>query len=77
MGQDVHDVVIMGGGIIGLATARFAARAGLDVCVVEKGFIGGESSGRCAGRIGQSHRKPVELPIALRGRNLERIVRDG
>jgi sarcosine oxidase subunit beta len=66
MGQDVHDVVIIGGGIIGLSTARFAARAGLDVCVVERGFIGGESSGRCAGGIGQSHRKPVELPIAMR-----------
>lgn len=66
MRQDVHDVVIIGGGIIGLSTAFFAARAGLDVCVVERGVIGGESSGRCAGGIGQSHRKPVELPIAMR-----------
>ena len=38
------DVVIIGGGIIGMLTARELHKAGLDVCVIERGPLGGESS---------------------------------
>jgi glycine oxidase len=44
-----NDVVVVGGGIIGLALAREAARAGLSVLVLEKGEPGRESSSAAAG----------------------------
>jgi len=40
------DVVIIGGGIIGSATAYYLAKRGLSVAVVEKGRIAGEQSSR-------------------------------
>jgi len=45
------DVVIVGGGIVGLAAARQLARAGVRVVVIERGEIGGEASGRNGGQI--------------------------
>jgi glycine/D-amino acid oxidase-like deaminating enzyme len=43
------DVVIIGGGIIGLMTAWHLARRGLQVAVCEKGEVAGEASGRAFG----------------------------
>jgi len=48
-GERIDDVVVVGGGIIGCAIAREAARAGLRVHLLEKGAIGGEASGAAAG----------------------------
>ena len=45
------DVVIIGAGIIGCATAYFAARAGLSVTVVERGLPAGGTTSRCEGNI--------------------------
>ena len=46
--QDLYDVVIIGGGVHGLATAYFLARDhGIkDVAVVERRYIGYGGSGR-------------------------------
>lgn len=66
MNREAHDVVIVGGGIIGISLAYFLAKEGCDVCVVDKGVVGQESSGRCAGNIGQSHRPPPDFPIMTR-----------
>src|SRR3989442_3452204 len=50
MGQDrIDDVVVVGGGIIGCAIAREAARSGLRVRLLEKGAFGREASGAAAG----------------------------
>src|SRR5262245_7575332 len=43
------DVVIIGGGVIGLTTAYFLAREGVAVTVVDKGAFGQESSWAGAG----------------------------
>ncbi len=64
MSIEAHDVVIIGGGIIGLSTAYYLAKSGLDVCILEKQGVALGSSGRCAGGIGQSHREPPDLPVA-------------
>jgi glycine oxidase len=40
----VSDVIIIGGGIIGMLTARELHQAGVDVLVIERGPLGGESS---------------------------------
>jgi glycine oxidase len=45
------DVVVVGGGIIGLAVAREAARAGLAVRLLERGRPGCEASGAAAGML--------------------------
>jgi glycine oxidase len=40
----LSDVVIVGGGIIGMLTARELHNAGIDVLLIERGPLGGESS---------------------------------
>lgn len=59
------DVVIIGGGIVGISTAWFLARAGIDVVVCEKGHIAGEQSGRNWGWVRQQGRDPRELPMIM------------
>ncbi len=46
---DNADVVVIGGGIIGLATAYFTRKEGKDVILVDKGIPGWEASGRNGG----------------------------
>jgi glycine/D-amino acid oxidase-like deaminating enzyme len=58
------DVVIVGGGIVGCASAYQLARRGLGVLLLEKGEIAGEQSGRNLGFVRQQGRDPAELPLA-------------
>ena len=44
MELDGAEVVVVGGGATGLASAWFLARAGVDVVVVEKELVGSEAS---------------------------------
>lgn len=57
------DVVVIGGGVIGVCTALFLAQAGQSVVLLEKGRIAGEQSSRNWGWIRQQGRDPDELPI--------------
>ncbi len=59
------DVVIIGGGIVGVSTAWFLARQGVDVVLCEKGLIAGEQSGRNWGWVRQQGRDPRELPMMI------------
>ena len=59
------DVVIIGGGIIGVMTAWYLAKAGQKVVLCEKGRIAGEQSSRNWGWIRQQGRDPAELPIMI------------
>jgi glycine/D-amino acid oxidase-like deaminating enzyme len=59
------DVVIIGGGIMGVMTAWYLAEAGLRVTLCEKGRIAGEQSSRNWGWIRQQGRDPAELPIMV------------
>lgn len=58
------DVVVIGGGIIGVFTAYYLARRGLAVALVEKGSIGAEQSSRNWGWCRQQNRDARELPLA-------------
>jgi glycine oxidase len=46
------DVIIVGGGVIGCATAYYLTQAGASVTIVERGEVGGEASGASAGILG-------------------------
>lgn len=59
------DLVIIGGGIIGVSAALFAAERGLRVVLCEKGRIAGEQSSRNWGWVRQQGRDLGELPIAM------------
>ena len=57
------DVVIIGAGIAGIATALELQRLGLSVAVCEKGIVAGEQSSRNWGWCRQMGRDPRELPL--------------
>ncbi len=62
---DSADVVIIGGGIVGVSTAWFLARQGISVVLCEKGHIAGEQSGRNWGWVRQQGRDLRELPMMM------------
>lgn len=64
------DVVIIGGGIIGIFSALNMVRKGLKVIVLEKGRIAGEQSSRNWGWIRQQGRDAAELPIMMESTRL-------
>jgi glycine/D-amino acid oxidase-like deaminating enzyme len=64
------DVVVIGGGIIGVFTAYYLARRGVSVVVVEKGRIGAEQSSRNWGWCRQQNRDARELPMATKSLEL-------
>ncbi len=51
MTRESADIVIIGGGIVGLMTARLLALEGADVMLIEAGDLGAEASGANAGSI--------------------------
>jgi glycine/D-amino acid oxidase-like deaminating enzyme len=61
------DVVVIGGGIIGVTTALYLARRGVSVAVCEKGEFGAEQSSRNWGWVRKMGRDPRELPLAVDG----------
>jgi glycine/D-amino acid oxidase-like deaminating enzyme len=66
------DVVIIGGGIVGVSTAWFLAKKGVRVALCEKGHIAGEQSGRNWGWVRQQGRDVRELPMMIESMNIWR-----
>src|SRR5471030_1621063 len=66
------DVVVIGGGIIGVSTALFLAEKGISVAVCEKGPIAGEQSSRNWGWCRATHRDLRELELSLESLKLWR-----
>jgi len=66
------DVVIVGGGIIGVCTALFLAERGIRTVLCEKGVIAGEQSSRNWGWCRTMGRDPRELPLMLESLRLWR-----
>lgn len=66
MERSATDVVILGGGVIGMACALELLRAGRAVTVIERGEVGaGASHGNC-GTITPSHAPPLAMPGQIR-----------
>ncbi|QTE02344.1 NAD(P)/FAD-dependent oxidoreductase [Streptomyces cyanogenus] len=60
------DVVVVGAGMVGAACALYAARAGLDVRLVDRGPVSGGTTGAGEGNLLVSDKEPgPELELAL------------
>lgn len=72
------DVVVIGGGIVGVSTAFFLAEKGVSVALREKGHVAGEQSSRNWGFCRQQGRDPRELPLMIEAlriwRGIDRLV---
>ena len=70
------DVVVIGGGIVGVSTAWFLARQGVDVVLCEKGHIAGEQSGRNWGWVRVQGRDTREIPMMLESMRIWESIKD-
>jgi D-hydroxyproline dehydrogenase subunit beta len=71
--QPAADVVVIGAGIVGAACAYYAARAGLSVCVLDRGPLAGGTTGAGEGNLLVSDKPPgPELQLALLSNRLWR-----
>jgi glycine/D-amino acid oxidase-like deaminating enzyme len=70
------DVTIIGGGIIGVSTAWFLAKQGVNVVLCEKGHIAGEQSGRNWGWVRQQGRDAREMPMIIESLKIWRTLAD-
>ncbi|MFB4292253.1 NAD(P)/FAD-dependent oxidoreductase [Nonomuraea sp. ATR24] len=69
----MSDVIVVGAGVVGAACAYYAARAGLDVTVVDRGPVAGGTTGAGEGNVLVSDKEPgPELELALLSNGLWR-----
>ena len=61
------EIIVIGSGIIGSATAYYLARAGADIILVDRAGpnTSGTASQACAGGVRQQGRTPEEIPLAI------------
>lgn len=62
--QESYDVIIIGGGIIGCACAATLAQAGLKLCLIEPGTIGGGATAAGMGHLVVMDDNPAELALS-------------
>ena len=71
--KNTFDVVVIGGGIIGLSSAYYLLSSGKKVALIEKNHIGSGASGACDDMILLQSKKPgVLLEMAMESLNLYR-----
>jgi sarcosine oxidase subunit beta len=69
------DVIIVGGGVIGTAVAYYAAKAGKQVTLLDRGDIAGGTSGACDGFIILQSKNPgPHLELALQSAAMYRTL---
>lgn len=62
------DVIVVGGGIMGAASAFFLRRRGRSVILLERGLVGQQASGTNFGNVRRQGRFLPQLPLANRSR---------
>ncbi|MFC4010292.1 NAD(P)/FAD-dependent oxidoreductase [Nonomuraea purpurea] len=69
----MSDVIVVGAGVVGAACAYYAARAGLDVTVLDRGPVAGGTTGSGEGNVLVSDKEPgPELELAVLSNRLWR-----
>lgn len=68
MMERAADVIIVGGGFMGAATAFFLRRRGRSVILLERGLVGQQASGVNFGNVRRQGRHIPQLPLANRSR---------
>ncbi len=70
------DVVVIGAGIVGCASAYYLARRGLRVTLLEQGDTIGEQSRKNWGFVRQQGRDPAEVPLMMAANRIWREMED-
>ncbi|MFC4278114.1 NAD(P)/FAD-dependent oxidoreductase [Achromobacter aloeverae] len=70
MNKFESEVLIVGGGLMGCATAFFLRQRGLPVTVLERGLVGQQASGTNFGNVRRQGRFLPQLPLANRSREI-------
>ena len=70
--ERVSEVVVVGAGIVGCASAYFLARRGARVSVIERGPVPGEQSRKNWGFVRQQGRDPLEMPLVVEANRMWR-----
>ena len=70
MTETAADVVIVGGGLMGAATAFFLRRRNRSVALLERGLVGQQASGVNFGNVRRQGRFLPQLPLANRAREI-------
>lgn len=70
------DVVIVGGGLMGAASAFFLRQRGLSVALLERGLVGQQASGVNFGNVRRQGRFLPQLPLAHRSRDIWGRLKD-
>ena len=70
------DVIIIGGGFLGVSTAYHLSKAGVRTLLLDKGDIGSGTSGSCSGRaqVSEGHLDPLNIRLILEGFKLHEIL---
>jgi sarcosine oxidase subunit beta len=68
MMERAADCIIVGGGLMGAATAFFLRQRGLSVILLERGLVGQQASGVNFGNVRRQGRFLPQLPLANRSR---------
>jgi glycine/D-amino acid oxidase-like deaminating enzyme len=72
---ETSDVIVIGGGIVGCATAYYLAARGIRPLLLERGGLASEASGANAGMVGASSGLPGKT-LAHTKKSFELLVRD-
>jgi sarcosine oxidase subunit beta len=72
------DVIIIGGGFLGVSTAYQLSKVGVRTLLLEKGDIGSGTSGACSGRaqVSEGHLDPLNIKLILEGFKLHETLEE-
>ncbi|MCK4352087.1 FAD-binding oxidoreductase [candidate division WOR-3 bacterium] len=71
-----YDSIIIGGGILGLASGYELAKLGQKVLIIEKGYLASGSTGRCIGGIRQQFSTKGAIKLAMENVRIFKQMRE-
>lgn len=76
--MQIYDVIIIGGGFLGVSTAYQLSKAGVRTLLLEAGDIGSGTSGSCSGRaqVCEGHLDPLNIKLVREGFKLHETLEE-